>query len=511
VFVVEPTAGYEKLSQLLTEGHESASLDYKSTLDLSLHHDVIELVKDLAALRAEDLGGYIVVGAADDGSPTDGLSDDRKAALFDEAALRGKVNKYLSEPLQLLSGVHVLDGHRFACVYVGPSARGFEVLRVEGTNEKKTVFQAGDVFVRRGTASVRWTAADAEERLQRFARRQREEWRREIREDLKELLNAGEAGQQVARGPVGAYTWQLDGETFGAATLELLRSADDIPLRRFLQQSPGEISRLRSEGRDDDVNVVLDRITCLAALAVEVRRPEWLDLAARTLTQSYALGMDPEGLSRPEDPRNVSLWLAILVRVYGLGSLAVRLDDWSSARTLAVARPAGRDFDTYWQSWLRHAQVQAFRANLLDQKTGVLATAHNEVRRLDCLRPDLGEDDERVLTSLCQFDLLAAVAVSSARRRIDSSTYYTNFAPYYPTRSLPAARLLLADADVRRTIAPDLSDMELATVLQVLFVTAAKEGRLGGWHGMDDPLISSFLATHLPPDFDPDRRDWVFD
>lgn len=329
---------------------------------------------------------------------------------------------------------------------------------------------------------------------------------------MREILNAGEAGQRVARGPVGAYTWQLDGETFGAATLELLRTNDDIPIRRFLLQSPGELSRLRSEGRDDDASVVLDRTTCIASLGVELRRPEWLELSATALTQAYELGMDGEGLSRTEDPRNVELWLAILARAYGLGALAVRLHDWSSVRTLAVARPDGRDFDTYWQSWLRHAQVQAYRANILDQQTGVLATAHNEIRRLECLRPDVAEGDERVLSSLCQFDLLAAVAVSSARRRIDSSSYYTNFAPYYPSRSLPAVRRLLEDQDVRRAIAGDLTNTQLAIVLQVLFVTAAKEGRLlGGWHGVDEPLISSFLEEHLPSDFNADRREWIFD
>ena len=36
VFVVEPTAGDEKLRQLLAEGHETPSLDYKSTVDLSV-------------------------------------------------------------------------------------------------------------------------------------------------------------------------------------------------------------------------------------------------------------------------------------------------------------------------------------------------------------------------------------------------------------------------------------------------------------------------------------------
>lgn len=68
MFVVEPTASEEKLRELLREGHESSALDYKSTLDLSVSDEVVELVKDLAALRGEPLGGYVVVGADDHGN-----------------------------------------------------------------------------------------------------------------------------------------------------------------------------------------------------------------------------------------------------------------------------------------------------------------------------------------------------------------------------------------------------------------------------------------------------------
>lgn len=54
-------------------------------------------------MRAEPLGGYIVVGADDNGKPTDGLLEDVKAKHFDEATLRGKVQKFLTEPLLLIS------------------------------------------------------------------------------------------------------------------------------------------------------------------------------------------------------------------------------------------------------------------------------------------------------------------------------------------------------------------------------------------------------------------------
>jgi hypothetical protein len=151
--VVEPTASEEKLHELLREANESSALDYKATLDLSHSDEVVELVKDLAAMRAEPLGGYVVVGADDQGKPTDGLADARKAKFFDEATLRSKVQKYLTEPLNLMSGVHTVDGHTCAVVYIGPASRGFEVLRVEGVSGGKPLFRPGEVFVRRGTAA----------------------------------------------------------------------------------------------------------------------------------------------------------------------------------------------------------------------------------------------------------------------------------------------------------------------------------------------------------------------
>ena len=511
MFVVEPTASEEKLRELLREGHESSDLDFKATLDLSHSDEVVEVVKDLAAMRAEPLGGYVVVGADDQGKPTDGLADPQKVKLFDEATLRSKVQKYLTEPLTLICGVHTVDGHTYALIHIGHAARGFEVLRVEGVSGGKTLFRPGEVFVRRGTASIRWNGADADDRLDRFAATRREEWRREMREDLREILSTGEAGQRISRGPVGAFTWQLDGETFDAAAVELLRADDDIALRRFLLRAPGEVARLRSEQRDDDVAVVLDRLSALGALAVELDRPKWLTAVMDAFMRIYELGFDVHGVGQPDDPRNVTLWLNILTRAYGIGALAVRLRAWWAVPLLATPRPATRDFETYWLSWLRHAQVQGSRKGIPDQQVGVIAQAHNEVRRLASLRPDVAEDDDRVLASLCQFDLLAAVAVAAAGGKIASSSYYPNFAPYWTSRTAPAFEMLVGEPAARHEIADGLSDEDLAVVLAFILHTAFREALSlgGGFDGIESGEVRKFLDEHLPPSFNPEVRQWT--
>jgi hypothetical protein len=93
--VVEPVLTEEKLRSLLAEGHEQSTLDYKRMLNLAENRDVIEIAKDIAAMQSEPLGGYIVVGADDQGAVVSDLTPEL-AKLFDEATLRAKMMKYLA-------------------------------------------------------------------------------------------------------------------------------------------------------------------------------------------------------------------------------------------------------------------------------------------------------------------------------------------------------------------------------------------------------------------------------
>ncbi|WP_458691254.1 AlbA family DNA-binding domain-containing protein [Nocardia tengchongensis] len=95
-FEVEPVVTLEKLRTLLAEQHEQPALDYKRTLNLGRGNaaDTVELTKDVAAMQAEPNGGYIIIGADDQGQPVPDLTADL-AKRFDEATLRPKVDRGL--------------------------------------------------------------------------------------------------------------------------------------------------------------------------------------------------------------------------------------------------------------------------------------------------------------------------------------------------------------------------------------------------------------------------------
>ena len=82
MIVVEPVLTAEKLNLLLKEAHEQPALDYKRKINLAETRDLIEIAKDTAAMMAENNGGFILVGAADDGIPVPDLTEEMAICLM---------------------------------------------------------------------------------------------------------------------------------------------------------------------------------------------------------------------------------------------------------------------------------------------------------------------------------------------------------------------------------------------------------------------------------------------
>lgn len=324
-----------------------------------------------------------------------------------------------------------------------------------------------------------------------------------MRSELEQLVGA-ESAQRIVRGPSASFTWQLDAATFVDATLELFRTEDDIPLRRLLVGAAGEAERLLSAGRIDDLETLLGRLSCIAAVALTYRRYEWFEEALKSLVQVYDLGFDARGLRRASiDPD--SLWLLVIEHVLALGGLAVRLESWSAVRRLALTKGTGRDFDFY-PTWLRHALTMASRAHkfIAQGEDGrrieqsLISLAGTRITALPCLRTDVAEEDERILNSLCQFDALAAIVAIDEMGKPESKGFYVNFARFYSERTQPALVRLITDSDMRSTLFRG-SDRALAIAIAALDEQARNEGfRFAGWWGLDDPILREFLEANLP-------------
>lgn len=273
--VVELLVNEEKLTALLREQSESESLDYKDAVDLSNPRHLVEFTKDVGAMQA--FGGYLVIGVDAAGAPTGSMSPEL-ARLFDEATLRPKLTKRLTLPFTVLSQSHLINGHTVILVYVGPHADGlavfasdglYDVPQSGGKSKSVTLFRAGEVFVRHGTSSERWNQSDVPRLLAKRDARIREE----ARADLASALAAVERGtraQGLARGPVDAFTSQLDQGTFDATATELLRTGDRTPIRLLLVRAVGDAEASVLGGDLEGLQTLLDRLARIFHRVVEV-------------------------------------------------------------------------------------------------------------------------------------------------------------------------------------------------------------------------------------------------
>ena len=499
--LVGDTVTLEQLQYLLGLGTETQALDFKAECDLDGRRAQVELAKDVASMQID--GGWIVVGADSAGNPVPPGVAEKDRPKYDEANLRPKLAKYLPLPFELRMAIHTIADCTFAIIRIPPRPDGFCVFAADGTyhDEKGRevfVFRKGEVFARHGTTNERWSQADIDRIRHRMVSSLKEAWWAERGEDQRrrEAITRGVA--QVVAGPLANYTWHVDAETFEAATLELFRANDDIPLRRLLNEAAAEASGLADAGDIDELTTIIGRVVSIAALAITYKRPEWFNDALDTLARIYQFGFDARGFDRAEGT-SPDVWLVVLEHVLALGALATRKSDWAAVRALAVTPPSGAS--EFYASWLRHAVTMAARSSRLEDGKALVTRSAERVAALPSLRPDISAGDERVITSICQFDFLAVLTIIAETHDRSGGGWYPNFARFYTTRSEPAAEQLISDQAMRAVLFP-LPDAELAAALREVDRRSRTEGaRFAGWDGFDSSKIEKFLKEYpAPPD-----------
>ncbi|GAA1796136.1 hypothetical protein HC028_23330 [Planosporangium flavigriseum] len=143
------------------------------------------------------------------------------------------------------------------------------------------------------------------------------------------------------------------------------------------------------------------------------------------------------------------------------------------------------------------------RAGLVPEATGgesavsMVSRARDIMRRLNCLRPDLAAEDDRILTSLNQFDFLACHRAGCDKQLRAERCLLSHFAKFYGSRTQLIAERLIADQTLREQIYPG-SDQQLAEALYQIDNAARKIGfAYDGWEGYT-ALVQEFVNANLP-------------
>ncbi|WP_434317565.1 ATP-binding protein [Leifsonia sp. P73] len=481
----------DRLRTLLARGAGSDDLDYKTTWDPRQKSDRIELCKGIAAMESLSDGGYVVVGADAHGAPS-GMFSSQPSADFDEQRIRSQIAAVLGEPIDFSAALHRVGSDAFFLIGVGPNRDGMRIMSKDGEYEGATVWRAGDVFVRRGTSSMRWNQHEARGILERVIAARKEEWRRDIFETIRMATPAYDAGGYVN------VNIEMPSESFAATVTELIRRDDRVGLDLLLRKTISQAVSIAEEAPEKDPRAAatelgdqIERLDIIAALSARYSADTAFSRAIEGYREVYE-AVDEDFASLP---MHFPLGhMELLIHVYAVGAVLTQEKQWDYLAALARLTPISMHHG-YWKSLLGKAEVMVARGELLTEeqgtRIGLIEAAKPATTHLFEL---LGDGAPRDLTNaLVQFDVYRGIA--NAGRDDDKLGGYTNFAFYFSARAEPAF-LTLLDEVAARVALFDGSDEELAAVYRQMDRTAISEAfAYNGWNGFTSPRLLAFAES----------------
>lgn len=471
---VDGRTDMEKLIELLGEP-EQEHLDFKEDVDLSKSEDKVKFVKDVVAMSNCPPGGYLLIGVSDSGEPVAPIGTfDRKR--FDGARLNDLIRNYTERQIQIISQLHEVEEKEVVLIYAHHEGSGLPVpmnkLGQYKNDKGKDIvcYRPGEVWLREGPQNVllRWSHWDM--LLRGRDQRIREEARADINSLIAELSKLLRGGSGKISIPL---TVDMADEAFVEAMIANLETGSDLRIKQFLT------SVMATDVNTDAFCQALDKLTIIVVQALALGLPDVAKQAVDALFTTY------KQLSHGD----VTQKLEVVVRAYVIGAAAVRCKVWGAIRDL-VLRPYSDhvdDIDQYvYSSWIREGQVEATRAELFpDDSRGSLMIPSARLLAIEhaAMRPDLPSVDtsaddgydssDRLLDSLCQFDILYCLVV--AVEGIHHGEAYPASSAFRQERANPALSLVVSNAEVRRELLPESDDARVAQAMHKVLELAKRQ------------------------------------
>jgi hypothetical protein len=486
---------YDKLVELLGEP-EGNHLDLKSSVNLDDKLDQLKLVKDMVTMSNRPPGGYILMGVDDHLKPCmpKGTIADRRR--FDGAKLGDLVRPNIE------GQIHDHNGNEIVLIWIEntglpvPFSKLGQYEHPDG--RKQNVFRPGDIFIREGAQNVPIHNTHWADVLSAYTKQIRDEASDLAENVMREFIN------QLRQHPPGttaeiSILMEMDEVTFTNGVAALIESKNDVRLRQFLRTLRRYVNANSSV---EDSEMALDKWAIFCAQASFFERDDLVEHAIDTLYEAYReLGSSPD-LTRKR--------LAVVIRIYAIGSLAIRMAAWETVHSLSI-RPVPLHPNFVHSLWIRHAQVDASRAGLIKNDRGgfLLSAARELIVSHPAMRPDIGDNeippideitaDDVLLNTLCEFDIAYCLIV--AADGTGQGEFYPSSAAFNEDRAKPILLKIVDDPTVRRRLFPGSDDARVADALDYVYRRTVQESQNnygGRWWSAPDP-VAAFITEHRTP------------
>lgn len=500
---------------MLAVGAEHDELDFKGTLDLQDAKQRLGLVLDIVAMMNTASGGFIIIGARDDGSPAHHLAA-VETTRFDSAALAALVARHIAAQPRVTSQIHEVASRAHVLIHVAPTASGLPVIIStageynRGDGRMRTVLHEGVLYVREGTRNVAATDAHWDVMLSRY----RASIIAESRDGLDSLIRrvVESTASSAAGGRVlPPLLIDMDDTSFVEALKQHVDSDSDVGIRRLLRDAR-TMATYTPNIDHTRRGLALNKLALTAIEAVRSQRPETLEAALDALHRVYMSGgVVDEYASVLRSAHQVAIaehWLTVLVRVWLVGAAAEREQNWA-AMTSIVKRSVKLGTDEWYPSWLRHGIVYASRANLFANENHggslIISMARDHAAAVPALvddvavRGEVGSADDEILNSLSRFDILWCLTMAVGADSDYGYLLYPSAAALNESRAIPALRMVATRNDMRDSLAPGSSDRDWAEAIREVLDLAVIQSRQHGtwWRGVDgDRGVYTFVTTN---------------
>jgi hypothetical protein len=503
VVVPDGRIDYDKLLELLAEPDEGHFLDLKARIDLDAKADQLKLIKDLVTMSNRPPGGYLLIGADDSGKPCMAAGTIADRRRFDGARLGDLVRSNIEGQIHIRAQVHDHNGNELVLIWVENTELPVPFSKLGQYRDDKgrtqTVFRPGDIFVREGAQNVPIRNSHWPDLLSAYTKRIRSDAGDLAETVMREFINQF---RQHAPGSTAAIPllMEMDEKTFADAAAALIEEKNDVRLRQFIRTLRSSVN---ATSAIEECEFGLDKWTIFSAQTTLFERDDLTESAIAALYDAYRdLG---EGLDSTRKR------LAVVIRIYTLGSLMVRMAAWKILHSLVIRPVSWRPNDAWvYSSWIRHAQVEASRAGLIkDDRGGFLISAARELMvGHPAMRPDIGDNEippldkinshDILLNSLCQFDIAYCFVV--AAEGTGKGEFYPSAAAFSEDRAKPIALKIVDDPKVRRELFPNSNDERVGDALGLVYHRTVKESANYGGRWWSAPQqVTRFIDDNGGP------------
>lgn len=498
MIVVDGRTDSEKLRELLDAGVECSELDFKETLDLSNKEDELHFVKDAVSMFNRYPGGYLIIGATNDGKPSE-RSQEMDWSQFDGARLADKISKYVDAPLRPISALHEIEGHTYClicCMSLPdglpvPFKRVGQYLDVR-TGNQVTFIREGEITRRDGAQNRIIEYTQWPEILRQHDDLVRDEEAKRINALVDRITDAlGQKGKTPPLVP------GMDEMALSHALAANFEQDEDAKLVHFLNQLSLEMQR--SSG-------VIAEITAVATYALSYGN-ERIAIAAVDVLYDFYSGLNSYGDEVAE------IKLLISISIYQIGSVMVSAKRWDLLSPFVTrrSRPEG---EYIYASWIRDCQVAAARNGGFEKRGAgmLISLALDRAKDNVAIIPDIdfvnsaesesskgmSDAESLMLDLLCSFDFIYCLCVTICGNGFGGA--YPSCVAFSEKRVNLAIVKIFGDCDnVRKALFPGKTDVEIADGLREVYKIIGNEAMCASryaWGFDETGLIRKFLQEH---------------